>query len=195
MSYALAFFLPIILNEGLGYDVGTSQALVAPPYAFAGIFMYAVGWLGDRYRMRGPIVVINMVVALIGLPILGWHPDSRIRYLGAFLVVAGANSNVPASLAYQATNIRGQWKRAFASATWVGFGGIGGIAGSLVFRPEDKPEYRAGLWACIAVSLLNIIVVGVCTISYYVDNKKADRGEKELEAEDEGFQPGFRYTY
>jgi MFS family permease len=134
MSYALAFFLPIILHGNLGFDVGASQALVAPPYAFAGIFMYAMGWLGDRYRIRGPIIVINMVVGLIGLPILGWHTDPKVRYFGAFLLVAGANSNVPASLAYQATNIRGQWKRAFASATWVGFGGIGGIAGSLVFR-------------------------------------------------------------
>ncbi|TGJ83950.1 hypothetical protein E0Z10_g4797 [Xylaria hypoxylon] len=195
ITYALAFFLPIILNQNLGFDVGTSQILVAPPYAFAGIFMYTMGWLGDKYRMRGLIIVINMVVSLIGLPILGWHPDPKIRYLGAFLLVAGANSNVPASLAYQATNIRGQWKRAFASATWVGFGGIGGIAGSLVFRAQDKPDYRPGLWACIAVALLNIVVVGVLTISYYIDNKKAERGEKELEAEDEGFQPGFRYTY
>ncbi|KAI1277666.1 major facilitator superfamily domain-containing protein [Xylaria sp. FL0933] len=195
ITYALAFFLPIILNENLGFDVGASQALVAPPYAFAGIFMYAMGWLGDKLRMRGLIVVINMVVCLIGLPILGWHPDPKVRYFGAFLLVAGANSNIPASLAYQATNIRGQWKRAFTSATWVGFGGIGGIAGSLVFRTEDKPGYRPGLWACIAVSLLNIIIVGICSISYYIDNKKADRGEKELEAEDEGFQPGFRYTY
>ncbi|KAI2642725.1 major facilitator superfamily domain-containing protein [Xylaria nigripes] len=194
-SYALAFFLPIIFNQHLGYDVGTSQALVAPPYAFAGIFMYAVGWLGDRYRMRGPIIVINMTFSLIGLPLLGWHPDPKIQYLGSFLLIAGANSNVPASLAYQATNIRGQWKRAFASATWVGFGGIGGIAGSLVFRSQDKPGYKPGLWACIAVSLLNIITVGICTISYYFDNKKADRGEKELEPTDTDNQPGFRYTY
>ncbi|KAI0486785.1 major facilitator superfamily domain-containing protein [Xylaria cf. heliscus] len=195
ITYALAFFLPIILNEQLGYDVGTSQALVAPPYAFAGIFMYAVGWLGDRYRMRGPIIVINMIVSLIGLPLLGWHPDPKIRYLGSFFLVAGANSNVPASLAYQATNIRGQWKRALGSAIMVGFGGIGGIAGSLVFRSEDKPEYKPGLWACIAASLLNITIVGICTMSFYIDNKKADRGEKELEDEDDGAQPGFRYTY
>ncbi|KAI3343772.1 major facilitator superfamily domain-containing protein [Ustulina deusta] len=195
ITYALSFFLPIILHENLGFDVGVSQVLVAPPYAFAGIFMYTMGWLGDRYRVRGIIVVINMVVCLIGLPLLGWHPDPKVRYFGAFLLVAGANSNVPASLAYQATNIRGQWKRAFASSIWVGFGGIGGITGSLVFRAQDEPKYRPGLWACIAVSLLNIVIVGVCTISYYIDNKKADRGEKELEAEDEGFQPGFRYTY
>lgn len=42
-------------------------------------------------------------------------------------------------MAYQANNIRGQWKRAFASATLVGFGGIGGIAGSTIFRAEDSP--------------------------------------------------------
>jgi hypothetical protein len=52
-------------------------------------------------------------------------------------------------------------------------------------RAQDGPTgYKPGLWACIAVSLMNIIIVGICTISYYIDNKKAERGEKELEAED-----------
>jgi len=68
---------------------------------------------------------------------------------GVFLVVAGANSNIPTCLAYQANNIRGQWKRAFCSATLVGFGGIGGIAGSLIFRPQDAPRYRPGMYAAI----------------------------------------------
>ncbi|MBH1945599.1 hypothetical protein I5L01_15380, partial [Erythrobacter sp. YJ-T3-07] len=73
-------------------------------------------------------------MGLIGVPIMGWHSNAAVRYFGVFLVTAGANSNVPAALSYQANNIRGQWKRAFCSATFVGFGGIGGIAGSLVFR-------------------------------------------------------------
>ncbi|KAI1495546.1 major facilitator superfamily domain-containing protein [Biscogniauxia marginata] len=182
ISYSLAYFLPIILNENLGFDVGTSQCLVAPPYAVAGFFMYGMGWLGDRYHLRGPIIIGNMVVCLIGLPLLGWHSDPKVRYLGAFFIASGANSNIPSSLAYQANNIRGQWKRAFASATWVGFGGVGGIAGSLVFRSQDAASgYRPGLWACIACCLLNIVMVCVCDLAYYVDNKKADRGEKELE--------------
>lgn len=41
ISYALAYFLPIILNMGLGFDVGTSQCLVAPPYVFGGIVVSA----------------------------------------------------------------------------------------------------------------------------------------------------------
>ncbi|KAI1659477.1 MFS general substrate transporter [Daldinia decipiens] len=196
MTYSLAYFLPLILNTNLGFDRGISLTLIAPPYAFAGIYMYIMGWLGDRYHSRGPIVVANMVVALIGLPILGWHPNNGVRYFGSFLVAAGATANVPASLAYQANNIRGQWKRAFASASWVSFASIGGIAASLVFRSQDAPGgYRPGLYACIACCLLSIVIVGLLDISYYLDNKKADRGEKYLESTDGESQPDFRYTY
>lgn len=31
VSYALAYFLPIILSRGMGFSVGASQCLVAPP--------------------------------------------------------------------------------------------------------------------------------------------------------------------
>lgn len=67
-------------------------------------------------------------------------------------------------MAYQANNIRGQWKRAFASATLVGFGGIGGIAGSTVFRREDQPTYHPGIWACIATNLLIVCIVAINTL-------------------------------
>jgi len=134
ITYALAYFLPIILVENMGFSVGQAQCLVAPPYAFAGIVMYLTAWFGDRYKLRGPIVIFNNVLCLIGLPIIGFHSNAAVRYFGVFLVTAGANSNVPGAMSYQANNIRGQWKRAFCSATLVGFGGIGGICGSLVFR-------------------------------------------------------------
>lgn len=86
-------------------------------------------------------------------------------------------------MSYQANNIRGQWKRAFCSATFVSFGGIGGIAGSLVFRSQDAPGYRPGLYACVATTLLNIILVGCLTLYFHRLNKQADRGERELECD------------
>ncbi|KAK1529949.1 major facilitator superfamily transporter [Colletotrichum paranaense] len=195
VSYALAYFLPIILQVNMGFDVGAAQCLVAPPYAFAGMVMFATAWLGDRMKFRGPVILINMLFCIVGLPIMGFHSSAAVRYFGVFLTTAGANSNVPAVMAYQANNIRGQWKRAFCSATLVSFGGIGGIAGSLLFREQDKPHYRPGMYACIACSLLTCILVSLLTVDAYFKNKKADRGEKELEADDEGAQPGFRYTY
>ena len=35
VSYALAYFLPIILQGGMGFSVGAAQCLVAPPCKFA----------------------------------------------------------------------------------------------------------------------------------------------------------------
>lgn len=196
LTYSLAYFLPLILRNNLGFSEGVTMCLIAPPYAFAGIYMYMMGWIGDRYHLRGPIVAANMVLALIGIPILGWHHSNGVRYFGSFFVTAGASANVPGSLAYQANNLRGQWKRAFASASWVGFASMGGIAGSLVFRSQDAATgYKPGLYACIACCLLGIIIVCALDLSYYIDNKKADRGEKQLETSHEEYQPGFRYTY
>ncbi|KAL2135157.1 hypothetical protein VTI74DRAFT_9588 [Chaetomium olivicolor] len=196
VTYALAYFMPIILTQNMGFSVGASQCLVAPPYAFAGIVTYLTGWAGDKFRVRGPVIIFNMLLCIIGLPIVGFHSSAAVRYFGIFLVTAGANANVPAAMSYQANNIRGQWKRAFCSATFVSFGGIGGIAGSLVFRSQDIPHYRPGMYACIATTLLNIILVSVLSAYFYKLNKAADRGERELECDgDDTYEPGFRYTY
>jgi MFS family permease len=150
VTYAIAYFLPIILMEGMGFGVGAAQCLVAPPYVFAGIVMYSTAWVGDRYHVRGVILVFNALLCIIGLPMMGFAKGDATRYAGVFLTVAGANANIPSCMAYQANNVRGQWTRAFSSATLVGFGGIGGIVSSLVFREQDAPGYRPGMYAALA---------------------------------------------
>lgn len=185
LSYALAYTLPLILMGRMGFTVGEAQCLVAPPYAFAGIIMLLTGWAGDKFHVRGPIILFNMLLCLIGLPIMGWADSGSVRYFGVFLVTAGANANIPAVMSFQANNVRGQWKRAFCSATLVGFGGIGGIAGSLVFREQDAATgYKPGQWACIACCLLTVILVTILDLDFRRQNAKADRGEKLLEAHD-----------
>lgn len=136
--------------NGMGFGVGEAQCLVAPPYGFAGIVMYSTAWVADKYRMRAPILIFNALLAIIGLPMMGFAKSDAVRYVGVFFTVAGANANIPACMAYQANNVRGQWTRAFSSATLVGFGGLGGIVSSLVFREKDAPEYRPGIYAALA---------------------------------------------
>ncbi|KAI9373919.1 major facilitator superfamily domain-containing protein [Aspergillus egyptiacus] len=189
VTYAIAYFLPIILRDNMGFSIGASQCLVAPPYVLAGILMVSTSWVGDKYRIRAPILVFNSVITLIGLPIMGFAKSPAVRFFGVFITTAGANANIPASMAYQANNIRGQWTRAFASATLVAFGGIGGIAGSLVFRSQDAPEYIPGIWAAIACQLCLILVVVSLSIYFWICNRRADRGLKVIEG-----SPDFRYT-
>jgi Major Facilitator Superfamily len=65
-TYAIAYFLPIILNEGMGFSVAASECLVSPPYVAAAIVMYCWAYLGDKYHVRAPFVLINGVLLLIG---------------------------------------------------------------------------------------------------------------------------------
>ena len=119
------------------------------------------GWFGDKYHLRGPACAFNAAMALMGLALVGFHGNARVRYLGVFFATAGANANVPVTASYQANNIRGQWKRALCSATLVGAGGIGGIIGATVFRSQDSPKYIPGIIACLIASVLTFIITAL----------------------------------
>ncbi|KAJ0413500.1 major facilitator superfamily domain-containing protein [Aspergillus carlsbadensis] len=167
VTCSIFYFLPVILRENLGFSVAASQCLVAPPYVLAGILMWTTSWAGGKYHIQGPILVLNSIITLIGLPIMGSASNPGVRYFGVFITTAGANANIPASMAYQANNVRGY----------------------LVFRSQDAPEYRPGIWAAIACQLLLIVVVALLSVYFWISNRKADRGEKVIEG-----SPGFRYT-
>ena len=41
VGYALAYFMPIILRESMGFSIAKSQCLTAPPYVFTAVVMIA----------------------------------------------------------------------------------------------------------------------------------------------------------
>ncbi|RCI16208.1 hypothetical protein L249_1870 [Ophiocordyceps polyrhachis-furcata BCC 54312] len=189
VGYSINYFLPMILL-GMGFSVAASQCLVVPPWIFTGLSMYAQAWLGDKYRTRGPLIAFNAVLAIIGLVLMAFHAQYSVRYFGVFLVVAGSSGNLPPVLTYQANNIRGHWKRAFCSATLTGFGGIGGIAGALLFRSQDGPRYLPGIYACIGCNVCILLTVAGMTMWLWRSNTKARKGVVILEG-----LKGFEYTY
>ena len=121
---------------------------------------------------------------------MGFATNLGARYFGVFLGVTGCNANVPCILTFQANNIRGQWKRALASATLVGAGGIGGIIGSTVFRDQDSPTYIPGITTCLIANGMIIAITCLLELKFYYANKRAAQGGKVIE----GLE-GFRYTY
>lgn len=188
-SYALAYFLPTILR-GMGYSRGMAFLLSAPPSIAAVPWIIFSSWMADKTRLRAPYIISQAVLVIIGLMIVAYAKHHGARYFGVFLGMAGANANTPATIAWQANNIRGQSLRMVASAMQVGFGAIGGIYASTVFMQKEAPTYRTGLWAVTGVQFF-IIFSAIGLVWYYLgQNKKADRNEVILE----GLE-GFRYTY
>lgn len=49
--------------------MAVSQCLIAPPYFAAGVAMYTMAHLSDKYRVRSPFIVFNGCLLLIGMNI------------------------------------------------------------------------------------------------------------------------------
>ncbi|KAG0650130.1 putative transporter [Hyphodiscus hymeniophilus] len=188
-SYSIAYFLPIILRDGMGFSVAKAQCLTAPPYVAAAIVMAFQAWLADRMHLRGPTVVFNALMGIVGLSLLGYTSNNGVRYFGVFLATISCNANCPALLTYQSNNVRGQWKRAFTSATLVGGGAIGGIIGTTVFRAKDAPNYRPGMDATLLANALIVVIVAALSFKFHRANKRVDAGGKPIEG-----LVGFKYT-
>ena len=189
-AYALAYFAPVIIL-GMGYSQGVTQLLSAPPVVFAVISALVVSWLADKYRLRSPAIVFQCFLGITGLLITAYHPNDGVRYFGLFLGQAGCQGNIPAILTYQSNNIRLQSKRSVGSALQIGFGAIGGIIASTVFREEDAPTYVPGLWVTTGLQFLILMIVACLTVFFTIMNKKVDKGT--IKSPIEG-HPGFKYT-
>ncbi|GAA5903135.1 hypothetical protein JCM8208_000461 [Rhodotorula glutinis] len=187
-AYAFSYFLPVILSGG-GYDVKTSLLLSAPPYVVAGFFTAMMAFLSDKFRKRALFIAISATVCLTGLFIMAYAGPLGVRYFGAFLTISGAQSNVPAVLAYQATNVLSHSKRALSSAACIGMGGVGGIFASLVYRQVDYPKYIPGLMATVGCQGAIILIVTGLSFYFRAQNRKADAGTYVIEG-----NPKFRYT-
>jgi hypothetical protein len=84
VAYAISYFMPIILNEEMGFSIGASLCLYAPPYAASAFVTYATAWFADKYRLRGPILIFNAFLCLVGLPLMvidNINPKKQCRQL------------------------------------------------------------------------------------------------------------------
>jgi len=189
-SYAFSYFLPLIL-AGMGFSTKESQLLSSPPYVFAVIMGLCFANVADRANKRGPFIVFQALVTIVGLAMVAFTKGNAPRYTGVFLGVFGCQANIPAILAYQSNNIVGQSKRAFTSALVIGFGGIGGIVASVAFTEASAPAYRPGLWASIAFQVLMISMCGLTSAWFLHRNAQIRRGTSARPIE--GVE-GFLYT-
>ncbi|KAJ8522150.1 hypothetical protein ONZ45_g1203 [Pleurotus djamor] len=191
VSYAFAYFLPIILAGGMGYSTLHAQLLVAPPNVCGALFSFGLAILSDKTGLRAPFLLFQAIISLIGLSLTAFHTSNGVRYFGVFLGLSGGMANVPGTLGYLQNNVAGHTKRAFTTALTIGGGGVGGIIASTVFRSQDAPGYRPGLWVTIGSQLLVIVILFINTTYYYFKNKAVREGRS---PPIDG-RVGFYYTY
>lgn len=92
----------------MGYGVERVFLLSAPPAVAAVPWVMFCSWAADRWKLRAPFIILQALIGIVGLLIVAYSKNNDARYFGIFMGLAGANANIPAALAWQANNIRGQ---------------------------------------------------------------------------------------
>lgn len=190
VSTALSYFLPLILQSGMGFSSNQAILLSAPPYYYSVIPVLVSSLIGDRYRLRAPVIIFNAICLIVGFCMLGFPSQVIVRYIGTYLATGAYISNWAALSAYQANNITGQWKRATVAAAVSACTGLGGIAGSYIVRSTEAPRYMTAIWISIGSHVLMILVVLSCTVLFRWANRRQRRYGKVIEG-----VVGFRHTY
>ncbi|KAJ4372085.1 hypothetical protein N0V83_003858 [Neocucurbitaria cava] len=149
VSTSLSYFLPIILQSGMGFSSNKSILLSAPPYYYAVIPAILSSLIGDKFQLRGPIIIFNSICLIVGFCMLGFTDQVTVRYVGTYLATGAYVANWAAMATYQANNIVGQSKRVFTAAAVTACNGAGGIAGSFIVRQQETPRYMTAIWVSI----------------------------------------------
>jgi MFS family permease len=210
VSTSLSYFLPIILQGGMGFSSNKSILLSAPPYYYAVLPAILSSLVGDKFQLRGPIIVFNSVCLIVGFCILGFSDQVSVRYVGTYLATGAYVANWAGMATYQANNIVGQCKlyplgfiassrltlslrvgkRVFTAAMVTAFNGAGGIAGSFIVRQPESPRYMTAIWVSIGSHVLIIGLIVIFSVHFYVANQRQSKGKSLLERTE-----GFRFTY
>ncbi|KAJ4345650.1 uncharacterized protein N0V89_011784 [Didymosphaeria variabile] len=190
VSTSLSYFLPIILQGGMGFSSDKAILLSAPPYYYSVIPAILSSLIGDKYQLRGPIITFNSICLIVGFCMLGFSDQVTVRYIGTYLATGAYVANWAGMATYQANNIVGQWKRVFTAAAVTAFNGAGGIAGSFIVRQPEAPRYMTAIWVSIGSHIMIIGCIAAFSVFFYMANQRQKAGKQILEA-----TQGFRYTY
>ncbi|KAL3466756.1 major facilitator superfamily domain-containing protein [Aspergillus heterothallicus] len=171
--YSLAFFMPIILREGMGFSYALAQVLTSPPYLVAVVLSLLMAWISDKFRVRWIVLCIQSMTAIVGLLITSYAVPPGVRYF-----------------AYGQNQTAQPVRKGVVSAAMIAVGAAGGVTGSTIFRAQDAPMYLPGMWSTIAMQML--YTVGTFGMSMYLrrQNRLADEGRVSAL---EGVE-GFRYA-
>lgn len=127
-----------------------------------------------------------------------------VKYAGTFFAASGIYPNVPQGVAWNGNNIGGSLKRSVGIAMHVGFGNLGGVMSSFIYRTQDKPHYRVGHGTLIGTLTMSTILSVFMTVYLRRENARRDReykapseyteAEQLLEREKGDNASFFRYT-
>lgn len=138
--YSFGLFLPTII-AGLGYTANEAQLWSVIPYAVASIITVAAAVVSDRLRLRGPVMLAVLPVAIIGYAVIGNVHSNNVKFGMTILMAVGLYASVPPVLVWISNNSAGHYKRATTTGMQLAIANCGGFVSSFIYPSTEKPQY------------------------------------------------------
>ncbi|TFK55686.1 MFS general substrate transporter [Heliocybe sulcata] len=176
--YSFSLFLPTIVT-GLGYEGASAQLHTVPPYVPAVVLTIFVAFLSDKFRWRGPFILICLPVAMIGYIIAIAAKTNEARYVAVFLIAAGIYPSAPCILSILPNNCGGHYKRATVTALQLAIANTGGFIATFAYTSDEAPKYIRGHSIALAFTIFAwlLIASNVCYCLY--ENRARRRGQRD----------------
>lgn len=168
---SLPLFSPTIISQMGVFTKVQSQGLSAPPYVICFLMIVLCTSLSDRYKVRGPFIVGEALLAAIGFIILATTTGVASRYFG---LVLGTQMFVCAALVltWVSNTHENDSQRAVALAILATGGQLGPVVGTNIFPIKDKPFYRRGMWVSCGSALIVAAAASLQMFVLHRTNKK-----------------------
>ncbi|OBT39494.1 hypothetical protein VE00_10521 [Pseudogymnoascus sp. WSF 3629] len=141
--YSFGLFLPTII-VGLGYTPNEAQLWSVIPYAVAAVITVGIAFLSDHLRLRGPIMLASLPLAIIGYAVIANVDSNRVKYGMTFLMATGLYATVPCILGWISNNSAGHYMRATTTGAQLAIANCGGFIAAFIYPKVQGPEFFIG---------------------------------------------------
>ncbi|KAF2157979.1 MFS general substrate transporter [Myriangium duriaei CBS 260.36] len=197
--FSFSLFLPTIISA-LGYTSLKAQLMTAPPNMVAFFAVPLAGRISDRLQMRGSLILVGEMVAIVGYVMLISTDHQLIQYGGTFLVGTGISVACPLLMTWLSNNLAPHYVRATGTGIQIMGSNFGAFIAVFTYLQKDEPRYLTGHAINIGMLCLTLI----CTVTMIVyclwENKKRASGRRDYRLTNGDSQllgyrhPSFRYT-
>ncbi|TEB30252.1 MFS general substrate transporter [Coprinellus micaceus] len=172
--YSYSLFLPTIIS-GLGYSGSAAQLRTVPPYVPAAVMTVVVAIFSDRWKWRGPFVLICLPFSIIaGYIIAITAKTTKVGYIAVFFMAIGVYPSVPCILSILPNNSAGHYKKATTTALQLAIANMGGFVATFAYTPDQRPKYVRGHSISLAFVTLAWVLIA-CNVAYCSWENKARR--------------------
>ncbi|KAJ2691781.1 hypothetical protein H4R19_006288 [Coemansia spiralis] len=165
----------------MGYSSTRAQVLSAVPSACGFVNQLLVMAL-PRFCPRFSVwIMLFSAAACAFYAVLATVESPHVRF--AFLALSNfaLAPNMPLVSLWMANNVLGVTKKGVAAATTVMLGGVAGLIGSHIYRPQDAPQYRFGhIFNCVCNAVIFVLAAALGLYFRY-ENRRRDRSSVKVD--------------